>query len=323
MSEAMKIFLNGTGAFVLATVMAPVCIPLLRKLKFGQTVRKEGPETHLAKNGTPTMGGIMIVLSFLAVTVAGAFKFKEFIPLLLMTLLFCIVGFLDDFIKVKKKQSEGLKAWQKMALQVVFALGILIYMYYFTDISMTIKIPFVYGTEFSLGWLVIPFDFCAIIGTDNGANFTDGLDGLVSKVTLVILVFLFAVALKEQSPLVYAIAAMGGSLLSFLLFNSYPAKIFMGDTGSLAIGGFVAICSIILKVPVFILIFAFVYLAEVCSVILQVSYFKITHGKRIFKMAPIHHHFEKCGWKETKVVSVFTIVTALLCAVSYIALYGV
>ena len=194
-------------------------------------------------------------------------------------------------------------------------------MYWFSDISLAIKIPFAYGMEFNLGWLVIPFDFLVIIGTDNGANFTDGLDGLLSKVTLVILGFLLLVAFKENSGLIYPIIIMMGALLGFLVFNCHPAKVFMGDTGSLAIGGFVALCAIELKVPVFLLIIAFVYVAEVGSVMLQVSYFKLTHGKRIFKMAPIHHHFEKSGWKETKVVSIFTIATAILCAIGVIALY--
>lgn len=320
MSSTLTVFVFGITAFLVSTLLAPICLPLLRKLKIGQTVRAEGPQTHLAKNGTPTMGGVMIIIGFALVTGIGIVWFKEFIAPLAMTLMFFVVGFADDYIKVRKKQSEGLKPWQKMGLQFLFTALVVLYMYYFTDISLAVKIPFLYGKEFNLGWLVIPFDFLVILGTDTGSNFTDGLDGLVSKVTLVILVFLFAVALKEQSPLIYPIAAFGGSLLSFLLFNAYPAKVFMGDTGSLAIGGFVAIVSIMLKVPVFILIFAFVYFAEVLSVIMQVGYFKISHGKRIFKMAPIHHHFEKCGWKETKVVTVFTVVTVILCAVAYIAL---
>ena len=320
MSSTLTVFVFGITAFLVSTVLAPICLPLLRKLKIGQTVRAEGPQTHLAKNGTPTMGGVMIIIGFALVTGIGIVWFKEFIAPLAMTLMFFVVGFADDYIKVRKKQSEGLKPWQKMGLQILFTALVVLYMYYFTDISLAVKIPFLYGKEFNLGWFVIPFDFLVILGTDTGSNFTDGLDGLVSKVTLVILVFLFAVALKEQSPLIYPIAAFGGSLLSFLLFNAYPAKVFMGDTGSLAIGGFVAIVSIMLKVPVFILIFAFVYFAEVLSVIMQVGYFKISHGKRIFKMAPIHHHFEKCGWKETKVVTVFTVVTVILCAVAYIAL---
>ena len=321
MSTGLKMFVLFMAAFAIMIVSAPAFIPLLRRLKFGQTIRQEGPESHLVKNGTPTMGGIMIIVAFCIPAAFIIGKYEEAIAPCAMTLLFGIVGFLDDFIKVKKKSSGGLKAWQKMGLQILFTGLVIAYMYWFSDISLAIKIPFAYGMEFNLGWLVIPFDFLVIIGTDNGANFTDGLDGLLSKVTLVILGFLLLVAFKEISGLIYPIIIMMGALLGFLVFNCHPAKVFMGDTGSLAIGGFVALCAIELKVPVFLLIIAFVYVAEVGSVMLQVSYFKLTHGKRIFKMAPIHHHFETSGWKETKVVSIFTIATAILCAIGVIALY--
>ncbi len=316
MSETVKVILFFMAAFAIMVASAPIGIPLLHKLKFGQTIRKEGPETHLAKNGTTTMGGLMILLSFVIPCIFLLKNIEVLIPLI-ATILFGIIGFLDDFIKVKKKNSQGLRAWQKMGLQVAVTLGILLYMYFFTDISMAVKIPFVSG-EFDLGWIIILIDFIVIIGTDTGANFTDGLDGLVSKVTLVILAFLFAVALKQESVLIYPIAVFAGSLFAFLLFNAHPAKVFMGDTGALALGGFVALCAIELKVPIFLVIIAFVYVAEVASVMMQVSYFKLTHGKRIFKMTPIHHHFEKCGWPEEKVVTVFTIVTLLLCLAAYL-----
>ncbi|MCR4649921.1 MAG: phospho-N-acetylmuramoyl-pentapeptide-transferase [Lachnospiraceae bacterium] len=308
------------ASFALMLISAPVGIPLLRKLKFGQTVRKEGPESHLAKNGTPNMGGLMILFAFALPMLFVVLKHEEAIAPCLITVLFGIVGFLDDFIKVKKKSSDGLKAWQKFGLQIIFTLGILIYLYYFTDISLSIIIPFTNGFEINIGILAIPFNLFVILGTDNGANFTDGLDGLVSKVTLAILAFLFVAALKQQSSLVYPIACFAGALVSFLVFNSHPAKVFMGDTGSLAIGGFVALCAIELKLTLFLPIIAFIYVAEVASVIIQVSYFKATKGKRFFKMAPIHHHFEKSGWKETKVVSIFTIVTIILCLLGYLAL---
>lgn len=320
MNESTKLILLFFTAFAIMVVSAPAGIPLLRKLKFGQTVRNEGPESHLAKNGTPTMGGIMIILSFAIPSLFVLFKHTEVIAPFAITLLFGLVGFLDDFIKVKKKQSEGLKPWQKMGLQIVFTVGILVYLYFFTDISLAVKVPFAPSLELNLGWFVIPFDFIVILGTDTGANFTDGLDGLVSKVTLVILGFLFLAALKQNSPLIYPIAVFAGSLMGFLLFNAYPAKVFMGDTGALALGGFVALCAIELKVPLFLVIIAFIYVAEVGSVMMQVSYFKLTHGKRIFKMTPIHHHFEKSGWKETKVVTVFTIVTVILCGIAYLGL---
>ena len=315
-----KINIEFFAAFTIMLILAPIFIPILHKFKFGQTIRNEGPESHLVKNGTPTMGGIMIIAAFSIPTIlflVGEGQ-KEVLPAFLMTLLFGLVGFLDDYLKVKKKNSTGLRAWQKMSLQIVFTAAILAYMYFFTDIPMTLKVPFVPGLELNLGVFILLFDFIVILGTDTGANFTDGLDGLVSKVTIVILLFMFFVALKEGNVIMYPIMAMIGALLSFLIFNAYPAKVFMGDTGALAIGGFVAVCAIVLKLPIFLVIIAFVYVAEVGSVMMQVSYFKITKGKRIFKMTPIHHHFEKCGWKETKVVTVFTIVTVVLCMIAYL-----
>lgn len=320
MSKAELTSLMFGGAFALSLIIEPVLLPILRKLKAGQTVRTTGPETHLVKNGTPTMGGIMIILSFLVPSIFVTIKNPEFIPLIASVVLLGIVGFVDDYLKVKRKKSEGLKAWQKMSMQIVFTAGIVAYMYFLTDIDLSVAIPFYPGHEINMGIFVMIFDFFVIIATDTGANFTDGLDGLVTKVTLVILAFLFVAALKQDSAFIYPIGAFAGSLLAFLCFNSFPAKVFMGDTGALAIGGFVAVCAIELKLPLFLLVIAFVYVAEVGSVILQVSYFKITHGKRIFKMTPIHHHFEKSGWKETKVVTVFTVVTILLCLVAYLGL---
>ena len=316
MSETVKIIGLFLISFSIMLVSAPAGIPLLRRLKFGQTIRTEGPESHLAKNGTPTMGGLMILLAFAVPSIYLAIKYPVTLPAFLATMLFGLVGFLDDFLKVKKKNSTGLRAWQKMSLQIIFTFAVLIILHFFTDIPLTIKVPFAPSLELDFAWFAIPFNFVVILGTDTGANFTDGLDGLVSKVTLVILAFLFVVALMQGSALVYPIAVFAGALLSFLIFNSYPAKIFMGDTGALALGGFVALCAIELRLQFFLLIIAFIYVAEVGSVMLQVSYFKLTHGKRIFKMTPIHHHFEKSGWKETKVVSVFTIVTVILCAIA-------
>lgn len=320
MSETVKLIVFFLSAFAIMTISAPAGIPLLRRLKFGQTVRKEGPESHLAKNGTPTMGGLMILLSFIIPCAFLIGKYEEVLAPCVITVLFGFVGFLDDFLKVKKKSSEGLKPWQKMSLQILFTAAVLAYLYFATDISLAIKIPFIKDMEFNLGWWILPFDFFVILGTDTGANFTDGLDGLVSKVTLVIFAFLFIVAIIQGSPLIFPIAVFAGSLFGFLLFNAHPAKVFMGDTGALALGGFVALCAIELKVPVFLIIIAFVYVAEVGSVIMQVSYFKMTHGKRIFKMTPIHHHFEKSGWAEEKVVTVFTVVTVILCLIGLLAL---
>ena len=320
MSETTKIIVMFLAAFEIMLLLAPAGLPLLRRLKFGQTVRTEGPESHLAKNGTPTMGGIMILIAFAIPCIFVIKDHEEVFAPAIITILFGFVGFLDDYLKVRRKKSEGLKPWQKMGLQIIFTVAILVFLYWFSDISPAIKVPFIKGVEFNIGWWVLPLNFVAILGTDTGANFTDGLDGLVSKVTIVILIFLFFAARMQGSALVYPIAAFAGALLSFLLFNAHPAKIFMGDTGALAIGGFVALCAIELKLTLFLVIIAFVYVAEVASVIMQVSYFKITHGKRIFKMTPIHHHFEKCGWAEEKVVTVFTIVTVILCLVAMLGM---
>ncbi|MCR5848013.1 MAG: phospho-N-acetylmuramoyl-pentapeptide-transferase [Lachnospiraceae bacterium] len=320
MSLLIQIIVLFLSSFAIMLITTPIGLPVLRRLKFGQTVRNEGPESHLVKNGTPTMGGLMILFAF-AIPCAFIIVNNPMVAsAAAITAFFGLVGFMDDFIKVKKKQSEGLKPWQKMGLQVIFTIGILVYMYFFSDISFSMIVPFTHGMEINIGIWALPLCFFVILGTDTGSNFTDGLDGLVSKVTLAILAFLFVVALMQGSTLVLPIAIFAGALLGFLVFNSYPAKVFMGDTGALAIGGFVAVCAIELKVTLFLPIIAFIYVAEVGSVIMQVSYFKMTHGKRIFKMTPIHHHFEKSGWKETKVVSVFTIVTIILCMLAMLAL---
>ncbi|MDR2749351.1 MAG: phospho-N-acetylmuramoyl-pentapeptide-transferase [Clostridiales bacterium] len=309
------------GAFALNTILCPIIIPYLRKLKFGQQVRTDGPQTHLAKQGTPTMGGIMILLSF---AVAAAFYIgphSESAALLLVTLAFGAIGLADDYIKVSKKRSLGLRAWQKMLGQLLVTGAFAAYLVWGRQSpgQTSIFIPFTDGKLIDLCWMYIPFLFFVMLGTVNGANFTDGLDGLAAGVTVLIVAFFLIAAWAMGSPILPLSGAAAGSLLGFLLFNSHPAKIFMGDTGSLALGGFVAGAAFILRMPLFIAIVAAVYLIEVLSVILQVGYFKLTHGKRIFKMAPIHHHFEKCGMKETQVVAMFYIVTAILCLIGYLA----
>lgn len=307
-------------AFAISVVLGPVMIPFLRKLKVGQTVRDEGPQTHIQKNGTPTMGGLMILT---AMTVASLFYVKEYpniIPILFLTLGFGLIGFLDDYIKVVLKRSMGLRAWQKMALQIVLTGIFAYYLIHYTDVSLTWRIPFMPGVYLNLGILAVPMMFFVIIGTVNGTNFTDGLDGLATSVTILVATFFTVVAVGLDAGITPITCAAVGALLGFLLFNGHPASVFMGDTGSLALGGFVAGCAYMMQMPLFLLIVGFIYVIEVLSVILQVSYFKMTHGKRIFKMAPIHHHFELCGWKENKVVTVFSIVTAILCLSALLAL---
>lgn len=308
-------------SFLVSVVLCPIIIPFLRKLKFGQTEREDGPESHLKKNGTPTMGGLVILASVLITSLIYVRRFPEIIPVLFMTLGFGLIGFLDDYIKVVKKRSLGLTPWQKILLQFIVT-GIFLY-YYLQNLHMepTILIPFGEGMAITMPvWLFILFIFIVVLGTVNGVNFTDGLDGLASGVTAIVAMFFTIVALMLGADLTPITGAVVGSLLGFLLFNTYPARVFMGDTGSLALGGFVASIAIMLHMPLFIVIVGLVYLVEVLSVILQVGYFKLTHGKRIFKMAPIHHHFELCGYSETQVVAAFSVVTALLCLFGIMAL---
>ena len=286
----------------------------------GQTVRTEGPQTHLKKSGTPTMGGLLFLTS---VVVTSLFYMKEYpkiLPVLFLTLGFGLIGFLDDYIKVVLKRSMGLTVIQKMAGQLVVTAIFAYYIMNYTDVSLAMRIPFMTGRFLDLGILNIPFLFFVVIGTVNGTNFTDGLDGLASSVTIMVATFFTVVAIGTGSGIAPITCAVVGALLGFLLFNVYPASVFMGDTGSLALGGFVAGTAYMLQMPIFIVIVGFIYLLEVVSVMLQISYFKISGGKRIFKMAPIHHHFELCGWSETRVVAVFSIVTAILCLIGLLAL---
>lgn len=307
-------------AFAISVVLGPVVIPFLRRLKVGQTVRDEGPESHLKKTGTPTMGGILILISIVITSVIFVGDHPKIIPILFLTLGFGLIGFLDDYIKVVLKRSMGLRAWQKFVLQIVVTGVFVFYIRQYTDISLVMKVPFVEGMYLDFGWMNIPILFFIVIGTVNGTNFTDGLDGLASSVTVLVATFFSVVAIGTGSGIEPITCAVVGALLGFLLFNVYPASVFMGDTGSLALGGFVAATAYMMQMPLFIVIVGFIYMVEVLSDILQVSYFKLSGGKRIFKMAPIHHHFELCGWSETRVVAVFSIVTALLCLV---ALMGV
>ncbi len=308
-------------AFAIATILGPITIPFLRRLKIGQTVREEGLESHYKKNGTPTMGGIMIIIAVLISSIIFELKYPDTYPVLILTVGFGLVGFLDDYIKVVKKQSMGLRSWQKMGLQFLIAGGFCVYTMYFQDWDLTMKVPFLSGKEIDFKWATIPMMFLVILGTDTGTNFTDGLDGLASSVTAIVATFFGLAAIRFDNPVAPICGAILGALMGFLVFNAHPAKVFMGDTGALALGGFVSGTAIALKMPLFILIVGLIYFVEVLSVILQVSCFKITKGKRIFKMAPIHHHFEKCGWSETKVVTVFSIVTVLCCMVAWLGVW--
>ena len=307
-------------SFGISVILGPVIIPFLRKLKMGQTERVEGVQSHLKKAGTPTMGGIIFLIAAVVTALFYVKDYPKVIPVLFLTLGFGIIGFLDDYLKVVLRRSDGLLPWQKFLLQIVVTGIFAYYLIHYTDISLSMRIPFWPDHYLNMGWLAIPVLFFAVIGTVNGVNFTDGLDGLAASVTLIVAVFFTVVSIGVQGGVEPMTGAVVGGLMGFLLFNVYPAKIFMGDTGSLALGGFVAGTAYVMEMPLFILLVGLIYLVEVLSVIIQVSYFKATHGKRIFKMAPIHHHFELCGWSETRVVAVLSVITAVMCLIALLAL---
>ena len=307
-------------SFCIAVIIGPGVIEMLRRLKAGQTEREEGLESHKKKTGTPTMGGIIFLIPFLIIGIFYSMSHKEVIPVLIMTIGFGIIGFLDDYIKVVRKHNLGLLPWQKLLGQFIVVVVFVLYIYNFTDLSLALKIPF---TDITLdfGFWNIPILFFIALGTGNGTNLTDGVDGLCASVTAVVSGFFIAAAMFYGATGAEVMsAAMLGGLLGYLVYNVYPGKVMMGDLGSLAIGGFVTSIAYVMNMPIFIVIVGFIYAGEAISVIMQVSYFKLTHGKRIFRMAPIHHHFEKGGWSETRVVNVFTTVTVIMCLIAYAGL---
>ncbi|MBQ6469439.1 MAG: phospho-N-acetylmuramoyl-pentapeptide-transferase [Lachnospiraceae bacterium] len=317
--EYKTAILSAMIAFAVSAAAGPVLIPILTSLKMDQTERALGVKSHLKKAGTPTMGGIMFLLGITIASLVFIWKYPKIGPVLFLTLGFGVIGFVDDYLKVVKKRSDGLFPKQKLALQVVVTLIFYICLR-MMHISMELRVPFTGGKMWNIGFFAIPLVFLAVIGTVNGTNFTDGLDGLASTVTAAVCIFFTVASIMLKAGLSPIASAVGGALMGFLLYNAYPAKVFMGDTGSLALGGFVAGTAYMMQMPLYILIVGLIYLIEVLSVMLQVSYFKATHGKRIFKMAPIHHHFELCGWSETQVVARFAILTALLCMIGVLAI---
>lgn len=306
-------------AFFLNIVISPIVIPFLRRLKFGQNVRDDGPSSHLKKTGTPTMGGVIILASMTLTSLIFIPGNKSLQTILFVTLGFGLIGFMDDYIKIVKKRSLGLTPMQKIIGQMIVTLIFAYLLRYYIGLDTSIILPFTGGRIIDFGIFYWPLFIIGVIATVNAVNLTDGLDGLASSVTVLVATFFAAIAFATLSEVVPIAAAAVGSLLGFLLFNTYPAKVFMGDTGSLALGGFVVATAFVMKMPLFIPIVGLIYVIENLSVIIQVTYFKKTK-KRIFKMAPIHHHFELSGWPETKVVTVFSIITAMLCLVGLIAL---
>ena len=319
MKISTEVIIALLASFAISVVLSPIIIPFLKRLKIGQTERTEGVQSHLEKAGTPTMGGLIILISVLVTSLFFVRKYPNIIPVLFLTLGFGIIGFLDDYLKVVLRRSDGLLPKQKMLGQIIVTTIFLAYILIVDKSFLTMRIPFS-DQYFDCKWITVPLVYLAVIGTVNGVNFTDGLDGLASGVTVIVATFFTIAALSLNPSMTPITGAVVGSLLGFLLFNTYPARVFMGDTGSLALGGFVSSTALMLHMPLFIVIIGLIYLVEVLSVILQVGYFKLTHGKRIFKMAPIHHHFELCGYSETQVVAAFSIVTALLCLVGIMAL---
>ena len=305
----------GLISFSISAVLAPLIIPLLTRIKVGQTEREDGPKSHLSKTGTPTMGAFIFLIAFLAVSLFFAGRYDDVMSIILLTVGYAIAGFLDDYIKVVLKRSEGLTPAQKMACQLIVSGAYACWCFFKQGKMFSMLIPFAgEGKIVTMGWIGIPIFMFIILGTVNGSNFTDGVDGLESSVTAAICVFLFAVSLRSHEGVAIVNVIMFAALLGFLTVNVHKAKVFMGDTGSLALGGFVVASAHIMGLELYLPIICLIYFVEVLSVILQVGYFKLTHGKRIFRMAPIHHHFELGGWSETKVVGIFTIVTIVLCA---------
>lgn len=309
--------------FILALIAGPILIPALRKLKFGQTVRDDGPSSHLVKTGTPTMGGIIFLLPmiFLALYYYKA-GFQRILPLAFVTFGFGAIGFIDDYIKIVKKRKDGLYPKQKMFGLILIATIFSVYISFKGYIGPDIIIPFLgIDATFNLSWAFIPFTIFVLISITNAVNITDGLDGLAAGITLIVMVFFTIVAMtrNEWDYLKVFSSIVSGGCLGFLVFNIYPAKVFMGDTGSLALGGAVGATAVMMKMPLLLVIVGAIYVLETLSVIIQVASYK-ARGRRVFRMAPIHHHFELSGWKETRVVYVFWLITVFCCILGFIAL---
>ena len=306
-------------SFILTVIFSLVLIPILKKIKAGQNIREDGPQSHLAKTGTPTMGGIAIILaSSIAFIMFGAMK-REMLIILVSYFAFGALGFTDDFVKVAMKRNLGLKAYQKLTMQVLIALSIGLYQLDVSRFHNSVYVPIL--NEFvNFGIFYLPFIIFVIVAISNSVNLTDGLDGLASSVTFAIALFLAIMGMSfgNTSAAIFC-SAIAGACLGFLIFNKNPAKVFMGDTGSLALGGAIAIAAILMNLEMIIPIAGGIFVAEAASVVIQVGSFKL-RGKRVFKMAPLHHHFELSGWKETKVVYVFFAITVLLCIISYLIL---
>lgn len=324
MQESILVIRVITVSFLIVLFLGPVVIPLLKRLKVGQSIREEGPKSHLSKSGTPTMGGVIIMLGIIISIATSGYYSKEIIAVVFFILGFGLIGFIDDYIKVVLKRNLGLRAYQKIIGQLFFAVLLAVYGSKFSVNKTILTIPF-FNAYINLGVLYIPFTIFVVLGIVNSVNLTDGLDGLNTGVTLIVMAAFSLIANTRISTneayqgIAIISASVSGSCLGFLKHNAHPAKVFMGDTGSLALGGAVAAVAVMTNLILVIPIIGGIYFAEALSVIIQVLYYKRTK-KRIFKMAPLHHHFEMCGWKETKVVGVFWFFTVIL---AFIGIYSI
>lgn len=307
-------------AFVISLLLGPIIIPMLKKFKIGQSIREEGPKSHFSKSGTPTMGGVIIFVALLITVISSGIISKDTLILLFATFGFGLIGFIDDYIKIVKKRNLGLRAYQKLIAQIILAVILAVYQSNTSIVGTKVIVPFLTNQYLDLGIFYIPFIVFVVVGTVNSVNLTDGLDGLASGVSVIVLSFFSLVALNwgQESIAIFS-AALTGACLGFLIHNAHPAKVFMGDTGSLALGGALSAITILINLPLILPIVGGIFFVETMSVILQVASFKLT-GKRVFLMSPLHHHFEQKGWKETKVVGVFWFITAILCLIGVISL---
>ena len=316
----LRILITGAAGCVLSGVIGYFLLPVLRALNAGQSVREIGPTWHNNKAGTPLMGGLMFIFAAILCLLGNLFTIREYsvFYVLVLSLCFGLVGFLDDFCKVKYKRDLGLTAIQKAMLQMAVSAVFLYLLYRQGSMTSNLYIPFVDVTVTIHPIVYIFFAMFVMVGCVNAVNLTDGVDGLSSSVTLPVMIFFVAAAcLKGRIDLALLPAALVGGLIAYLFFNWHPAKVFMGDTGSLFLGGVVCALAFALDMPLILILVGFVYICETLSVILQVGYFKLTKGKRLFKMAPIHHHFEMCGWKEERVVITFAAVSAVMCLIAW------
>jgi len=316
----MRMIVTAVAGLVLSGVLGHFLLPVLRALKAGQSIREIGPTWHNNKAGTPMMGGLMFIFAAIICLAGNAFTMEEYsvFYVLALSLCFGFVGFLDDFYKIKFKRNLGLTAMQKGMLQMAVSAIYLYALYRQNILTCDIYIPFFDVTFYLHPIVYIFFAMFVMVGCVNAVNLTDGVDGLSSSVTIPVMIFFAAAAFcMGRWDLALLPAALTGGLIAYLFYNWHPAKVFMGDTGSLFLGGVVCALAFALDMPLVLILVGFVYIVETLSVILQVGYFKLTHGKRLFKMSPIHHHFEMCGWKEERIVVTFAAVSALMCLLAW------